>query len=446
MPKHAKLLLSKVINENDPKAFLRNGLTAKDMPTDTDKKAYEFIEQYAKENGGRSPSYALVADEIDGFDYIPDVTDSFDWLTKQVKGFAAKQEVMKLFETGEFERKLNELDGNEFVEKWLPETLDSVRMRTSVRQEVGTDIKSGGEKFWEEYQRRKAGESFRMWKSKYSSVGEYVSGNMYTLFGESGRGKSVFSLEDAIHAAKQGANVLIWAMEMSSYEIFVRIYTSLSGDARVAKTWYDGQMMDAGFNARDMRTGQLEESFEEAFRVFLENITEYISGNITVRAVDDEDFVDRSLRALESDIDKTEADFVMIDPFYYMSYEQNVNKTTGGAAAETSMKLRALAGRTNVVVLALTQSETKKTEKTEEGVRELALPDRDEVRKTQNLLDDATTLIGIDSDYQQGLGIVGIAKGRNGGENSISNCLYLPQIGKIEEIETGEDAIASFDF
>src|SRR5690625_3278499 len=125
MPKHAKLLLNKIINENDTKALLRYNIELSDMPTSTDRRTFKYIEQYSKENGGNAPSYALVADEVEGFEYIPEVSDSFSWLTKRVKGFAAKKAIVNLFETGEFEAKLNELDGHEFVGKWLPSVLDS---------------------------------------------------------------------------------------------------------------------------------------------------------------------------------------------------------------------------------------------------------------------------------------------------------------------------------
>ena len=74
----------------------------------------------------------------------------------------------------------------------------------------------------------------------------------------------------------------------------VRIYTSISGDQGYTRVAYEGVDMDAGFNARDLRLGELSEEFEEAFKAFIRNINAYISGNITVRAVDDEEFTDNS--------------------------------------------------------------------------------------------------------------------------------------------------------
>src|SRR5690625_3992890 len=109
------------------------------MPTDTDRATYGFIEEYANDNGGNAPSYAAVADGVLGFEYIPEVTDSYTWLSKRIKGQSAKREIMRVFETGEFERQLNDLDGNEFVESWLPSVLDSVKVRTRVRESIGTN-------------------------------------------------------------------------------------------------------------------------------------------------------------------------------------------------------------------------------------------------------------------------------------------------------------------
>src|SRR5690625_2499480 len=443
---YSKLFLNKVIEEGDYSAIARYNINIDDMHNDIDRNTYRFIEKYAQENGGKAPSYAVVADNVEGYEYIPGVSDSYSYLARQIKDYSAQQGIVDLFRTGEFERKLNELGGQEFVNKWLPTVLESVKMRTTVRETIGTDIKRDSDKFIEEYDRRKAGESFKVWKSKYSAIGEYISGNMYTVFGESGRGKSVITLEDAIYAASQGANILLWTLEMGWYEVMVRIYTSISGDQGYTRVAYEGVDMDAGFNARDLRLGELSEEFEEAFKAFIRNINAYISGNITVRAVDDEEFTDRSLRALEADIKQVGADFVVIDPFYYLQFEKNTSRTTGGDASNTSMKLRAMTGRLSIVTVAITQSDVKKSEESEEGSRELRLPEREDVKKTKSLLEDAAVLIGIDSDYKQGLAIVGNMKGRDGGEGDISNVLYLPQFGVVKELEVGEEALAGFNF
>ena len=128
-----------------------------------------------------------------------------------------------------------------------------------------------------------------------------------------------------------------------------------------------------------------------------------------------------------------------------MSYEKNTSKTAGGDAAETSKRLRALAGRTQTAIIAITQSE-EGDEKNDEKRRELKLPERKDVKKTKSLLEDAALLVGIDSAYKQGRGIVGVFKGRDGGEGNTSEIIYLPQYGVVREMETGESAVADFDF
>lgn len=442
---YATLLLSKIIDDNNPKALDRFNITETDMPTEVERRAYRFIVDYARANQGQAPSYATVAAEVDGFDYIPNVSDSYEYLVRQIKSEAAKIEINKLFESGKIEEKFHELSGTDFLD-WLSVETESIKARTSLREKIGTDVKNDIDKFLAEYERRKEGKSFKIWKSKFSAIGEYISSNLYTVYGKSGRGKSVITLEDAIYAAKQGANVLIWAMELPKYEVLTRIYVSISGDEGVTKTCFNGVNLEAGFDAGEVRTGRLSEDFEAGLRTFLSTIPAIIPGNITVRSVDDRDFTDRSLRALEADIEALKADFVVIDPFYYLHYERNTSKTAGGDAAETSKRLRALAGRTSTVIVAITQADETKQEEDEDGNRELKLPERKDVKKTKALLEDAYLLIGVDTDYKQGRGLVGVFKGRDGGEGNVSEVLYIPQVGIVRELETGEVVAGQFDF
>ena len=442
----AKLLLNKVIEDGTTTALNRHNITIDDMHTDTDRRTYEFIREYAEMNNGKAPSYATVAASVEGFDYIPEVTDSYAWLAKKVKDVTAQQAVVDWFRNGDFEAKLNELGGERFINEWLPNQVDGIQRRTNIRQQVGTDVKKDVEKYMNEYDRRKLGESFKVWKSKYSAIGEYVSSNLYTVFGKSGRGKSVVTMEDYVYMAMQGANVLVWSLEMGYYELMTRIYVSMSGEEGVTTANINGVDMSAGFDSTDVRLGRLSPEFETAFRFFIDTLNDRMTGNIVIRAVDDEDFTDRSLRALRADIEETEADIIVIDPFYYLDYEKNTSKTTGGDAANTSMQLRRLAGNKGVVVIAITQADETDEQTDDDGERELKLPERKDVKKTKSLLEDAALLVGIDSAYKQGRGIVGVFKGRDGGEGDTSEIIYLPQYGVVREMETGESAIADFDF
>lgn len=456
---YGRLLLSKAIDENNLAIFTREGITEKDFPTADERNTYRFVVSYAEKNQGAAPSYATVAAEVPGFEniYVPHVSDHYDYLAEQVKGYAAKNWLVELVNgkiddktgkpvPGQLAEKLNEFKNGNDLLKWLRDETESAIMRTNVRKKIGTDIKTDAEKFLAEYDRRKTGESFRTWKSKFSIIGEYVSSNVYTVFGKSGRGKSVITLEDAIHMAMQGANVLIWAMEMGWFEVLVRIYVSISGEKGYTTAHTHGMDLAAGFDSTQVRHAKLPPEFDVAFRAFVDSMNEIIPGNITVRAVDDPDFNVRTLRALEADIQQTKADVVVLDPFYYLDYEKNTSKTAGGDAAETSKKLRGLAGRTQTVVFAITQADETDENETDEGDREIELPKRKHVSKTKQLLQDAYLLIGVDTNYKQGRGLIGINKGRDGGEGDSTEILYIPSVGVVREMETGEAAASQFEF
>lgn len=453
MSNNGTLLLSKILDDNDVQALARHNITADHFKVQADRKAYEFICQYAEQNRGQAPSWASVTEHEPGFIYLPQVSDSYEWLTRRLLNDAGQSELVDFVQTGiqplydEYKNDVPRL-----IDK-LQEKFDNIKHRTDVREKVGTDIKSDTTQFLSEFERRKEGKSFKTWKSSFTNIGEYISGNMYVVYGKSGRGKSVIAaIKEAVTLAMQGATVLEWSMEMPTYEVMVRLYTEISGRLGIThaklesvknEVIYEG---DSGFNSDALRKGRLTPEIEEAFRNFLQGVNDYLPGTIIVRGVDDADFRDRSLRQLEADILKTEADVVIVDPFYYLDYETNTSRTTGGDAANTSMKLRRLTGNTQVVTLAITQADESREETDEEGTRELALPDRSEVKKTKALLEDAAMLIAVDTDYKQGRGLVGINKGRNGGEGDSVEIIYVPQIGVVREMETGEGSVDQFDF
>ncbi|WP_035389588.1 DnaB-like helicase C-terminal domain-containing protein [Bacillus sp. UNC125MFCrub1.1] len=445
-------LLSKVIEANDPSALLRYGLTRKDFQTDGERAAFEYISAYAEKNGNQAPTAEMVATEVPTFQPEFSIDATFEYLAKKAKETAAMNDFANTADS-ELAKRFNQAQENgnpqEFFD-WLKIIAEQNIMRTRVRKTVGTNVVTDVDKFRAEYEKRKAGESFRIWNSKFpalnKAIGGYVSSNMYVVYGKSGRGKSAITLEEVINCAIQGANVLIWSMEMGWFEVLVRIYVSLSGDQGVALTEIDGQQMEAGFDSRDVRQGKLPEEFEAGFMEFIATLNTLIAGSITVRAVDDKDFDSRSLKDIKADIEQTKADVVMIDPFYYLDYESNSNKTTGGAAADTSKKMRRLAGTMDVVIFAITQAGEDDATEDEGGNREIKLPKRKDVKKTSALLEDAAVLIPVDTNAREGRGLIGVNKGRDGGEDEVVEIVYLPQVGLIKQVAAGETALDAFGF
>jgi replicative DNA helicase len=453
---HAQLLFSKVIDANDVLALKRFNISERDLPTEGDRHAFRFILDYAEKNHGQAPSYAEISAQCRDFVYTPQVSDSYEYLTKQIKDHSAKASIARLFDpaaTGDrrtiFERKFDELSGNKFVE-WLQTELESIKLNTNIRSKIGTDIKADAETFLTEYRKRKDGESFKIWQSKFPSInaqiGGYLSGNMYTWHGRSGRGKSVFVMEEAIEAAMQGANVLIWAMEMSRFEWLARAYSSISARTGIVSASIEGIEYDAGFENRQLLSGKLSDEFEAGFEVFLLQMAEgeYMSGNITIRAADDIDFYNRDVKQLEADIIATKADIVVVDPIYLMDYEVNTSKVAGGDVANTSKRIRRLAGLTGAVIHVITQADEVRDDRDEEGNRELRPPKRAEIKKTKAVLEDAANVFGIDT--LDGSGIIEIGKGRNGGEGTQIEVLYLPNYGIVREVDKGEAAVSQFEF
>lgn len=459
MSNYGSLLLSKVVDMNEVTALDRHNVTEHHFVAETDKKAYRFIKEYAATNRGKAPSYAVLVDEVPTFNYIPMVEDNYTYLTKRLF-FESAEEAIANFINGEVDPKelrknpdatLAEMYKNhadnppELIDK-LIETFQDIKYRTDTRDKIGTDAKRDIEKFKEEYGKRERGESHKVWQSRYAAIGKYTSGNLYVVYGKSGRGKSVTTLADLIYMAQQGARCLLWGMEMSWFEIFVRIYSIMTADAGMRNLNVAGIDLSAGFDTGDIREGALAEEFKTQFFGFLDALNGSLAGELTVRAVDDDDFNDRSLRALEADILQLEADVVLVDPFYYLDYEKNDDKTTGGAASSTSQKLRKLTGRLKVVTIAITQADEGKSEVDEDGSREMALPNREDVKKTKSLLEDAYTLIAVDTDYKQGRGLIANNKGRDGGEGDVTEIMYMPQYGICRSLRDGELSVDEFNF
>jgi hypothetical protein len=457
---YTQMLLSKAIDDNNVQALTKYGITAKDCATEGDRQTLRFILDYAEKNRGQSPGYAVVTAECPDFVYTPQVGDSYEFLAREIKKHSAKVQFAELVngkldeKTGKdvpglFGKKFEELDGNSFLE-WLQSEVESIKLRTSVRSKIGTDVKADAESFLDEYRKRKDGESFKIWKSKFASInreiGGYYSGNMYTWHGRSGRGKSVFTMEEAIEAAGQGANVLVWAMEMSRFEWMARAYSSISARAGIVNANIEGVNYEAGFENRALLTGGLSDEFEAGFEVFLLQLAEgeHLPGNITVRAADDVEFFNRGVKQLEADILATKADVVVVDPIYLMDYEANTSKVAGGDVANTSKRIRRLAGLTGSVIHVITQADEVKDDRDDDGNRELRAPKRAEIKKTKAVLEDAANVFGIDT--LDGAGIIEIGKGRNGGEGTQVEVLYLPNYGIVREVATGEAVAKQFEF
>ena len=453
MGKYINFFLNKVVEENNVKALAEHNIKEDDIFDEVNLNVYKFIKEHARLNEGNAPSYALVVSEFPEFIYIPEIRESFDTLAKGVKNDKGKELLVRTFNGGELNDKYQNMSTEDFL-KWAISEFEEIQQVATVRDKVGKSIKKDTNEFLTEFDKIKEGVSTRTWNSAFSAVSTYESGNVYVIYGKSGRGKSVIALTEAVEVAMQGAKVLYWGMELNWYQIMSRLYSIVSGHGELIKHRVDPRyrefaqldgMIDGGFNSRDLQQAKLDGTLEETFRNMLENLSNFMPGDIIIRAVDDPDFTGRTVDDLKADIINTGADFVIVDPFYYMDYEKNISRKTGGDAEATSKKLKRLTGELGVPIIAMTQAEENDNEDSKDGSRELAMPKRSEVMKSSALLQDASLLIGIDTNYLDGAGIVGVNKGRDGGEGNVSNIIYLPQYGIVRENNVGASALGAFD-
>ncbi|PTJ54230.1 DnaB-like helicase C-terminal domain-containing protein [Mammaliicoccus sciuri] len=444
------MILSKALDVESISELRKQGIDENSFVSRGDKAVYKFIEEYAEHNQDKVPSYATVVDKFgDIFTYVPGVIEPFEYLAREVKNRKAQLEFKEVIDGLQDGFDKGKHDMSEYL-LHLTKELDMINNRTIHEHTFGTNMKHDVSRFKSEYLKRKAGESVKVWDSSFDyinkEVGGWESGSVYVFYARSGRGKSVITTYDAVHLARQGANVLLWTLEMSAYEVLTRMYTFMS--AMDGKTIYTDsetrQQYDSGYRADLIRHGALDEEMERDFMRMLDELNSTMEGNIFIRSVDDDDFYDRSLKQVATDIDAVNADVVVLDPFYYLDYETNKSKTAGGDAAETSKKLRRLAGQKEVAVFAITQAEEDDKEQEKEEIRALKLPKRREVKKTKSLLEDASVLITLDTDYKQKAGIIGINKGRNGGEGTTKEIIYIPSVGIVREATIDENMFDEF--
>lgn len=433
MPNYGELLLNKVVEQNDIAALKRYRVDRDHFATDAERDAYQYVLDYSAANRGQAPSYAVFVDET-RIEYIPSVSDSYEWLTQRLKEHAAKR--MWAESGAELERVFNEGSADE-IESWFADKVSEIKRKVNTQTEPGVSVKKSGEGYLAELKSRREGKSFKVWRSSFPTIndeiGGYLSGNMYTWYGRSGRGKSVFTLVEALEAAMQGARVLIWSLEMSRFEVLSRLVSMLSARYGAKHKRIDGVDYETGFENKALLMGGIDDEILDELEQFWARIDELVPGEINIRAVDDEDFYQRGVKQLEADILALQADVVVVDPFYYLDYERNTSKTAGGDAAATSKKIRHIAGYTKAVIHVITQADEVKDAENEDGGRELRPAKRAEIKKTKAVLEDAVNTFGIDS--VDGLAAIELGKGRNGGEGTLVDVIYLPNYGVIKEAQ-----------
>ncbi|WP_010494988.1 AAA family ATPase [Paenibacillus elgii] len=439
-------LISRAIDENNVTIFDRYQITEDDFPTEGERQTYRFIRAYTAQNGGQMPSYATVTAECEHFTYIPGVTDSYEYLVRKLKEGAGKRALAKFF--NEELASLFEANETDSLIPILQNRLDEIKLktRTNVRV-IGKDMGTLSAEFREEYAKRKAGKSFKLWRTPFASlndtIGGLYSGDIYGVMAESGRGKTYVSEILVDELLRQGAKVLVKSYEVKAYPWLARLFSIIT--AREGALTHEQLAQKVGLPNKAILSGQLDGDIEAYFLDLVDAINRYYPGELFLQAKSDP-CLTRSLADLDRELHaRPDLAAVVIDPFYGLSdvYGRNANKTAGGAAEWAAREFERIIGAHDVVGLFTIQAHTERQEADEEtGRREIRLPKRDQVKTTKAVLEIATNLFTFDA--VDGNGRLGVEKGRNGGEGFTVDLIALMDYGVLRELPRGADVAGQF--
>ncbi|TWL40899.1 DnaB-like helicase C-terminal domain-containing protein [Bacillus paralicheniformis] len=442
------LMLSKVIEQNDPNALLRFNITAEDLPTEGERKALRYITEYAEKHGGQAPTAEMVANEVPDFQPDFNIDANYDYLAEKLRKQAALREFVDIAEKELPDRFSQAQDNPEELFSWLTEKVESLKIRTNVRSSIGRTLSEIKESFRDEYKKREEGKSFRIYKTPFPTLDNEISGwftgDIYGIMGESGRGKTYLVCRILDSLLRQGANCLVKSFEVKEYTFISRL---ISIATAVDEVLIDELGRKVGIPNKAILSGKLDDVVREKFFEVLELLDSYYPGTLYFQGKSGRELT-RSLADLERELSTGKIDAVFLDPFYGLSdvYGKNVNKTAGGAAEYAATRFENIVGDYDVVGFYTVQATVDKKEVSEDGVREIRIPTREKVKTTSRLLDIATNLIGFDSVSKEGIAGIGIEKGRNGGEDFMLELVALFDYGVLREFPKGEGSADQFDF
>jgi replicative DNA helicase len=435
--------LSKIIDENDVGALKRYAIDEDHFPTEGERETYRFIKAYAEANGGNAPSYVTVAAEC-RFEYLPGVTDSFEYLARKIKDFAGKRRLADYF-NGELAKDFERLDTESFISQ-LTEHMFAIKMSTQVKKTAGKTLDELRNDFRAEYEKRKAGKSFKLWRTPFETlnaeIGGLYSGDIYGVMAESGRGKTYLIEVFVDELLRQGAKVLVKSYEVKAYPWLARLISIIT--AREGALTDEETHQALGIPNKSILSGKVDAEYESYFLAMVDALNQYYPGTLILQAKGEPELT-RTLADLDRELAQNpDIDAVVIDPFYGLDdvYGRNSNRTAGGAAEQAARYFERIIGANDVVGIFAIQASTERSDTDEDGRREIKLPKRNQVKTTKAVLEIATILFAFDA--VDGNGRIGIEKGRNGGEGITVDLIALMDYGVLRELPKGEAVAAQF--
>lgn len=424
-------LLSKVIDEDKFHELTRYNVNAEDFPTLSN--VFQFVKERVADTG-HVPDYRTVAAEFEDFEYYPEVSDGYKYLSARLKSQAAKRFAFDLLQH-KSKDKFKELDGAKFVE-WLGTEVERIQRTTAVSAEFGTNYATNGQERRTWYEDAKENRSFQFIPTPYRSLtaalgGGFEVGDYVLLMAFTNRGKSWIASDIGLAAWLGNFAVLHYSPELSQRQQSLRIDT-LAGH----------------FDNVKLRRGVLSAQDEQ--RYFDEYLTKFTPEARENQTVGSAPYFIKTMEDLPSglSVDVIEADLqmnpnvrmVIIDGFNLMRHGGK-GRSGHEAKEETSRRLRQLFGRYKVAGIVVHQTpgaSERDKDKDEDKTRLVKPPKLTDYSGTIAVIQDAATVLTF--DQAEGIGKISVEKAR---EPSVGTLVELScnfNLGYIKE----QDATAHF--
>lgn len=350
------------------------------------------------EKYGETPDYRTVVAECGDFEYIPEVVDHYNYLTKCFKNATAKRKAFTLLqeEAGE---KFNKLQGAEFV-RWLAEELQKIQELIETDSGVGSNFAVNGRERKEAYLERKENRTYSYIPTPYPSLTEWLGGGFelgdyVLLMAFTNRGKSWCSSQIGVTAWSEGFGVMHYSPELSKNQQLDRLDT-----------------LYGHYNNTQLKLGELEN--EEIYFNYLGKFNDKNDVPYIVKTMGDLP-KGLSLEVVEADLQANpNIKMVIIDGINLMSHKGNSKDGNRNAMSNTSRKLRQIFGKYGVVGLIVhqtpTSAEKENSSKDDVGNRIVTPPQIHQYSETVAVIQDACTILTF--DQLDGVGKMKLAKSR----------------------------------
>lgn len=387
-------LISKILDDKDFFTVKKFNVTKGDFVVLPE--VFDFIETYVKGNKGAIPDYRTVVNNFEDFDYIPETSDTFQYLCKTLKSNTAKRQAFELLQK-QATQNFNSMNGEKFID-WLKTETTRISDVTSAYSSQGTNYATNGLERLQWYTESKENRSNVFVPTPYPTLTNLLAGgnelgDYMLLMAYTNRGKSWIGTHFGLSAWEGGFGVMHYSPELSKKQQLNRLDT-----------------LKGHFNNVDLRNGSLTN--ERQFEAYLEVFDDQLKTPYIVKTMED---LDKGLctDSIEADL-ATNPDIkvVIIDGFNLMEHKGKDGSRNN--MANTSRKLRQLFGKYGVLGIVIHQTPTSAEKENrgedEVGKRVVKAPRIDQYSETVAVIQDACTVLTF--DQIDGMGLLKIAKAR----------------------------------